>query len=97
MKIIIEKNSKFPSDYSSKEREKFLEPEDEYSRFELESIQGQNKIIELLTQCIEQLKVANHFLTPAKSIGASGTEKSLARYRVAERILYHLKEIQNNK
>jgi len=78
---------------NKKEPTKFVPDENPYTRYELEDIDTDRKMIDLLTQVLEQLKVLNHHVTPAKSLGPSGTEKWLSRSQVAERIHHHLKEL----
>ena len=96
MKIII-KRSPVNEGKAKRGDGGFASPSPEFSRYELDDMDTDRQMVELLRQCLEQLKVMAHFITPAKSIGASGAEKFVAQHRVSERIMYHLKEIRRTK
>mgnify|MGYP001159419313 CR=1 FL=1 len=97
MKIIIKKTAINEEKDKNKQPVKFASGEPKhFSRYELDDMDTDHQMVELLRQCLEQLKVLNHHSTPAKGIGASGIEKYVAQHRVAEQILYHLKEIQKD-
>tara|TARA_R100000008_G_scaffold86197_2_gene78336 strand:- start:255 stop:533 length:279 start_codon:yes stop_codon:yes gene_type:complete len=59
-------------------------PPTEYSEYELNDMDTDHQMVALLKEILSQLKTLNHFMTPAKTLGASGAEQAAASIHVAE-------------
>ena len=55
-----------------------------FTEYEMDDMSTDQQMVALLKEVVDQLKVLNHHMTPAKSISASGMEKAMAGAQVAE-------------
>ena len=58
--------------------------EPDFSEYELATMDTDHQTVALLKDVLSQLKTLNQYMTPAKSLGASGVEKAMAGMTVAE-------------
>ena len=67
-----------------------------FSDYELKDLSTDEQMIVLLKDMLEQLKVLNYALTPAKTAGQTAREKNIASYTVAENNDNKRKKNENN-
>ena len=55
-----------------------------FTEYEMDDMSTDQQMVALLKEVVDQLKVLNHHITPAKSSVQSGIEKAMAGAQVAE-------------